>query len=167
MSQHSILLVDDSPSILKALRRTFELEDWETICVPSASEALKTLADRSVDVIISDETMPEISGTELLERVRELYPSIIRMMLTGATDIEVAKRAINQGAIYRFFTKPWQDHELLLAIMHALKVRDLEIENSKLKSSVRKQEHLLQDLESQYPGITERRLTEDGAIIID
>jgi len=167
MPQHRILLVDDSPSVLKALRRTFALEDWDTICATSAAGAMKVLAEQDVDIIITDETMPGITGTELLEQVRDLYPEIIRIMLTGATDIEVAKRAVNQGAIYRFFTKPWEDYELLLAVMHALKARELEEENVRLKSSVKKQEQFLSELENEYPGIAERRLTDDGAIIID
>ena len=167
MSQPKILLVDDSPNILKALSRTFALEDWEIICAPSATEALTKLAHEEVDIVISDENMPGMTGTELLNKARELYPNVVRMMLTGATDIEVAKRAINEGAISRFFTKPWEDYELLIGVQQALRVKQLEGENKQLKASVQQQETLLAELESEYPGIAEKRLAADGAIIID
>ncbi len=167
MPQHRILVVDDSPNILKALRRTFALEGLETVCASSAAEAIGVLANQEIDVIISDENMPGCVGSDLLEQVRDLYPGVIRMMLTGETDIDVAMRAINQGAIHRFFTKPWDDHELLVAVMHALKMKELETENRQLKSSVKKQERLLKELENEYPDIADRRQAEDGAFIID
>jgi len=167
MPKHNILFVDDSPNILKALRRTFALEDYSIICATSADEALAVLAHDDIDVVVSDENMPGISGTEFLAQVREQYPDIVRMMLTGATDIEVAKGAINEGAIARFFTKPWEDYELLIGIQQALRVKELEQDNEKLRSSIRERDQLLQELEGEHPGITERRLAEDGAIIID
>ena len=167
MPQYKILFVDDSSCILKALRRVFALEDYGIVCATSAAEALTVLSHDDIDVVVSDENMPGTSGTELLVQVREQYPDVVRMMLTGATDIEVAKGAINEGAIARFFTKPWEDWELLLGIQQALRVKELEQENKHLKSSVKKQDQLLQELEREHPGITERRLTEDGAIIID
>ena len=167
MSQPKILLVDDSQSILKALRRTFALEDFNVTCASSAAEALAVLAKNDIDIIISDENMPGVSGTVLLQQARELFPSVIRMMLTGATDIEVAKNAINQGAIWRFFTKPWDDFELMTSVKQALKVRDLERENDRLKVSLRHQTELLRNLEEEYPGIADKRVSSDGAIIID
>ncbi|MCD6250103.1 MAG: response regulator [candidate division Zixibacteria bacterium] len=167
MSQPKILLVDDSRSILNALRRTFALENWDIICAASATEALAALAHAEVDVVISDENMPGMCGSEFLKQVRELYPNVVRMMLTGATDIDVAKRAINQGEISRFFTKPWEDYELLVGVQQALRVKELESENEHLKASVKRQDHLLAELESEYPGIADKRLAADGSIIID
>ena len=167
MSQHSILIVDDSPNILKALQRTFRLESYTTVCANSAKEAMVILSKEAIDVIISDENMPGVSGTELLKQVHDLYPDIIRMMLTGATDVEVAKNAINRGEIWRFFTKPWDDFELLTAVRQALKMCNLGRENMELKSSVQKQERLMRQLEREYPGITEKCLAPDGSIIID
>ena len=167
MPQYKILFVDDSSSILKALRRVFALEDYGIFCATSAAEALTVLSRDDIDVVVSDENMPGISGTELLVQVREKYPDVVRMMLTGETDIEIAKGAINEGAITRFFTKPWEDWELLIGIQQALRVKELEQENKHLKSSISKQGQLLQELERAHPGITSKRLTEDGAFIID
>jgi len=167
MHQHKILLVDDSPNVLKALQRTFRMEKYSILCASSATEAMEILVNEDIDVIVSDENMPGVTGTELLMQVHDLYPEIIRMMLTGTTDVEVAKNAINRGEIWRFFTKPWDDFELLTAVRQALKMCNLDRENMQLKTEVKKQDIMLQRLEKEYPGITERSLASDGSIIID
>jgi DNA-binding NtrC family response regulator len=70
------------------------------------------LASNTVQVIVSDQRMPDMSGTEFLGRVRDLHPDTIRMVLSGYTDVTTITEAINRGAIYRFLTKPWNDEEL-------------------------------------------------------
>lgn len=167
MCQHKLLLVDDSPSILKALQRAFKSEGYSIFAAGSAQEAMRVLAIEDIDVLITDENMPGVSGTEMLKTVRDTYPNVIRIMLTGMTDIEVAKRAINSGEIYRFFTKPWDDFELLTSVRYALKLKALEQENTQLKSAVGRQEDLLKQLEREFPGIAERKIAPDGSIIID
>ena len=167
MCRFKILLVDDSPNVLKALQRTFRAEDYTTLKAESALEAMAVIENEVIDVIISDENMPGISGTELLRVMKDRYPHTVRIMLTGLTDIEVAKNAINKGEIYRFFNKPWDDFELLISVRYALEQKKIERENARLKSIVRTQEKLLKQLEEQYPGITQKRVAEDGAIIID
>lgn len=162
-----MLLVDDSPEILKALTRTFKLAKYSVFCTESAAEAMKILVDEDVDVIISDENMPGVSGTDLLKMARDMYPKVIRMMLTGSDDIEIAKRAINEGEIWRFFTKPWGDFELLVAVRQAVQMRRLDRENTALKSTIRKKDELLAALKKEHPGIAEKTLAADGAIIID
>ena len=168
MSQsNTILLVDDSPSILKALQRTLRAEGYRTYTANSADEALKVLDGVEIDLIVTDENMPGTTGTKLLQIVRDRYPDIVRFMLTGATDIDVAKNAINKGEIRRFFTKPWDDFELQIAVRQALDQKHLERENQRLRTVVREQEDMLKDLESKYPGISEKRVEADGTIIID
>jgi DNA-binding NtrC family response regulator len=167
MQQFKILLVDDSLCILKALRRIFKPEGYNIFMAESARDAMEIIAKEDIDLIITDQNMPEVSGNELLKTIRKLYPDIIRIMLTGLTDIEVVKNAINTGEIYRFFNKPWDDYELLVSVRYALKQRALENENAHLKSTVNKQDSLLKQLEKEYPGIMEKRVNEDGAIIID
>lgn len=167
MCRFKILLVDDSPNVLKALQRAFRAEGYTMLTAESAQEAMAVLEKEAVDVIISDENMPGISGTELLRLVKERYPDTVRIMLTGLTDIEVAKNAINNGEIYRFFNKPWDDFELLISVRHALQQKTVERENARLKSIVKTQEETFKQLEEQYPGITQKRVAEDGAIIID
>lgn len=167
MYQSKILLVDDSEYILKALRRTFADEDYVIFTAKSASEAINILNAENIDLLITDENMPGVTGTDLLKTMRRQYPDVIRIMITGLTDIEVAKNAINNGEIYRFFNKPWNDFELLVSVRHALNQKMLEKENTQLKSVVRRQEELLHQLEEEYPGISEKNISEDGAIIID
>jgi DNA-binding NtrC family response regulator len=167
MCQFKILLVDDSPNVLKALQRTFRAEGYTMLTAESAQGGMAVLEKEVVDVIITDENMPGISGTELLRLVKERYPDTVRIMLTGLTDIEVAKNAINNGEIYRFFNKPWDDFELVVSVRYALKQKLVEQENARLKSIVKTQEEMFKRLEEQYPGITQKRVAEDGAIIID
>ena len=167
MSQPKVLLVDDSPNILKALQRTFKLANYSIDCAESAAEAMKILMNGDIDVIISDENMPGVSGTDLLKMSRDMYPDVIRMMLTGSDDMEIAKRAINEGAIWRFFTKPWDDFELLVAVRQAVQMKRIDAENRVLKETVMKKDELLESLKKEHPDIAVRNMTPDGAIIID
>ena len=167
MRQFKILLVDDSQNILKALQRSFRNEGYKIFTAGSAKEAMGILDRERVDLIISDQNMPEIAGGELLRLVRIRYPRIIRMMLTGLTDFELAKEAINKGEIYRFFNKPCDDFELLLSVKYALKHKYLEEENSLLKKSLMEKEEMLRQLEGKFPEITKKMVTKDGSIVIE
>ena len=167
MSEFTLLLVDDSPNILKAMARVFRPEGYNLLLAGSAKEAIEIMTNEKVDLIITDENMPGLSGTDLLRVVREAHPSVVRFMVTGADDIEVAKNAINRGEIYRFFTKPWDDFELLVCVKQALAYRMVLLENEKLKKRIIDGEAVLRDLERQHPGIADKRLSEDGAYIID
>ncbi|MCK5124615.1 MAG: response regulator [candidate division Zixibacteria bacterium] len=168
MQEFSILLVDDSESMLKALTRVFKYsENHELFTALDGKGALDILGSQSIDLIITDENMPNMSGTELLNTVRTLYPHVMRFMLTGETDIEIAKRAINDGQILRFFTKPFDEFELLIAVKYAFDLKKLERENSRLKEVVKEQGAYLKNLEAKYPGIASKKLSEDGAYILD
>ncbi|RKX20080.1 MAG: response regulator [Candidatus Zixiibacteriota bacterium] len=167
MSQFKLLLVDDSHNILKSLKRVFLSEGYDIHFADSAENALKVLNVEPIDLIITDENMPGTSGTDLLIRIKDLYPEIIRIMITGASDIEVAMKAINAGQIYRFFTKPWNDFDLLLAVRYALKEKALKIENKELKKVIKSQQCILEKLEDEHPGIGEIKVDEEGCIIIN
>ena len=167
MNNFKILLVDDSQNVLSALKRTFRPENYELFFALSATEALDILKKETIDLIISDENMPEVSGTDLLKLVRAKYPSMIRIMLTGLVDFETVKNAINKGEIYKYLNKPWDDFELLLTVKYALRQKALEEENQLLKSNLRNQENILRQLELKYPGISEKKMSKDGSIIID
>lgn len=167
MPQYNVLLVDDSRNILKALERALRGDGYRLFMAQSADEALIVLRSEEIDLIITDENMPGVSGTQLLEIVVEEHPEVIRFMITGATDIEVAKRAINQGAIRRFFSKPWDDFELQVAVQQSLEHRRVQRENKRLREIVQGQEAILRELEDKYPGISDRRTAEDGTYIID
>ncbi|MDR3411557.1 MAG: EAL domain-containing protein [Formivibrio sp.] len=125
-SQPTLLLVDDEPNIINALRRIFHHEGYRIVCANSAAVALELMALNRIDVILSDQRMPEMTGVELLSRIKELYPSTIRIVLSGYSDINDITDAINKGAIYKYFTKPWDD-EILCEEMRKI-FRDLREE---------------------------------------
>src|SRR5579863_8243502 len=102
----SVLLVDDETHVTDALSRHFPKQRYEILRANSAAQALDVLARRAVDAIVSDERMPGETGTELLAKVRRLYPKTIRIVLSGQASLEAAVRAINEGEVYRFFLKP-------------------------------------------------------------
>lgn len=168
MQRFNILLVDDSAPMLNSLKRVFKyFEEYVVSTALDGQAALNILGAEDIDLVISDENMPGISGTELLNTIRTLYPDVMRFMLTGRTDIEVAKKAINNGQIMRFFTKPFDEFELLISVRYAYDQRKLQKENSSLKKVVESQRALLEQLEDKHPGITELKRSEDGAYILD
>ncbi|SIR29510.1 PAS domain S-box-containing protein/diguanylate cyclase (GGDEF) domain-containing protein [Aromatoleum tolulyticum] len=120
-ARETILLVDDESSILSALRRTLRREGYEILVAGSAEEGLSVLAKHPVQVIVSDQRMPGMSGTEFLSRVKVLYPRTVRMVLSGYSEISAVTDAINRGAIYRFLSKPWDDEQLKDEVRGALR----------------------------------------------
>lgn len=110
----TLLLVDDEPNVISALRRVLRREGYRILSAGSAREGLEVLAREPVQVILSDQRMPEMSGAEFLSRVKDIHPDTVRIVLSGYTELESIIRAVNEGAIYKFLTKPW-DEELLRA----------------------------------------------------
>ena len=104
----TILFIDDEPNVLDALRRKLREYDkhWTMIFSHSGVEALEIIGKRAVDVVVTDQTMPKITGLELLHELQIRHPDIIRILLTGNSDQETAVAAINEGKVFRFFTKP-------------------------------------------------------------
>lgn len=111
-SARTLLLLDDEENVLRSLVRLFRQDGYRLLTASSVSEAFDLLARNDVQVILSDQRMPDMSGTEFLSRVRDLYPDTVRLVLSGYTDLETITEAINQGAAYRFLTKPWSDNDL-------------------------------------------------------
>lgn len=110
--QRTLLLVDDEPRISAALARMLRPDGYRILIAGGGAEALEMLAINTVQVIISDQRMPEMSGTELLDTVRQMYPNTIRMILSGYTDLDVVTDSVNRGAVFKFLTKPWDDDRL-------------------------------------------------------
>lgn len=133
----TLLFVDDEPNILSALKRVFFDDDFEILTATSGKEALKMMEGQPVQLVISDQRMPEMSGTELLAKIREKNPEIMRVILTGFADMDAAVEAINSGQIYQFIFKPWNDEELRSVVVRALEHFDLEGENKRLLSQLK------------------------------
>ncbi|HEX5804160.1 MAG TPA: EAL domain-containing protein [Azospira sp.] len=125
----TLLLVDDEPHVLASLSRLLRREGYQILTAGNAQQAFDLLARNTVHVVVSDQRMPDMSGTEFFARVRQLYPQTIRLILTGYTDLDSVTDAINRGAIYKFLTKPWDDDQVREQIREAFRVvRDRERE---------------------------------------
>ncbi|MEL6460761.1 MAG: response regulator [Cyanobacteria bacterium J06636_27] len=123
--KQKILVVDDEPDNLDLLYRTFR-RDFQVLKADSGSNALKILAEEGeVAVIISDQRMPEMKGTEFLSKTLPQFPDTVRIILTGFTDIEDLVDAINAGQVYRYITKPWDPEELKGVVQRAAETYDL------------------------------------------
>ena len=166
MNISNILIVDDEKSVLEALKRSFLDDPYVVYSAGSAVEGLDILSENKIKVVISDEMMPGMSGADFLAKVSNVYPNVIRVMLTGQASLAAAIKAINKGEIYRFFTKPWDDFELRFAVKSAVEKFDLEEENRSLLDIVRKQALNLKLIEKEFPGITELEYDEKGRIIV-
>ena len=143
MSVPAVLIVDDEPNVCQALRRAMHREPYEVLSAASAEEALKLLGERDIDVVIADENMPGLKGSMLLARIRNQWPDVVRMMLTGDARLETVVSAVNRGEIFRFFIKPANEAEIIVSVREALKNRALQRENGRLLDTVRRQNESL------------------------
>lgn len=146
--EHRILLVDDEESITKSLYRLLRKEGWgiEMCNSGEAALALVSGADTPFSLIISDQGMPGMTGSEFLEKAAEIMPESVRFLLTGYSDIRAVEDAINKGKISRYLTKPWNDSSLLLHIQRAIEDVELRRENERLNQLTRKQNKQLYDI---------------------
>lgn len=135
----SILVVDDEQSVRVALGRLLEMAGYAVSVAESGEEGLSVLSRIPVQVVISDNHMPGMSGIDLLKLVRVRYPHIMRIMLTGDPDPETPVRSINEGEVYRFVRKPWNNADLKTILHFAFEVIDLEEERGRLIALVRKE----------------------------
>ncbi len=137
-----VLYVDDEEHNLTAFKATFRRE-YDVYTAISAEEGRAVLAAEKINIIITDQRMPHITGVEFLESIIEEFPEPIRILLTGYTDISAVIDAINKGQIYRYITKPWDEQDLKVTINNAYEVYYLRQENKELmKSLLRANEQL-------------------------
>ncbi|MEJ2684237.1 MAG: response regulator [Candidatus Sulfobium sp.] len=162
----AVLIIDDEPNVLAALKRTLVDEPYEIYSANNGADGLEMMRRGTIKVVISDEKMPAMSGTEFLARAKECCPDTIRIMLTGYASLEAAMKAVNKGEIYRFFSKPWNETELRLSIRSALEKYNLEAENRRLLKIVKRQAINLRLIESQYPNITKLQKDREGNLIL-
>ncbi len=133
---HSLLLVDDDPRVTQALRRTLRAAvPWDVQTANSARDAIGMLEREHFDVVISDERMPEVSGSELLREVRRRWPETTRIILTGEASLESTIRAINEAEIYRFLTKPCRTDEIVACIEGSLRAKGVQAPTAPLQTT--------------------------------
>jgi len=123
-SAHTLLVVDDEPSILSAIQRVLHKEAYRVLTAGSAGDALDLLARNAVQVILADQRMPEMNGTEFLRRVKDLHPNTVRIVLSAYADLDTITHAVNEGALYKFLAKPWEDDLLREQIRDAFRHYD-------------------------------------------
>ncbi|MGF1579141.1 MAG: ATP-binding protein [Gemmataceae bacterium] len=129
--RHSLLVVDDEPDMVLTIKALLRSE-YNVLGATRASEGLRILEQEQVHIVMSDQRMPEMTGIEFLSRLRELYPDTVRLLFTGYADLQTVVDAINQGNVYRYVTKPWQQHELHEVLRQAAEHYDLIAERKRL-----------------------------------
>ncbi|MGD9787774.1 MAG: HD domain-containing phosphohydrolase [Sulfuricellaceae bacterium] len=143
----SLLFVDDEPNILSALKRLFRPLGYQVFTAESGDAGLEILRGGApIDLVVSDMRMPGMGGAEFLERVRQQWPDVVRILLTGYADMESTVAAINRGEIYRYIAKPWDDHEVVLIVRQALERKFLEEERRRLVALTQRQNAELKEL---------------------
>lgn len=133
----TLLLVDDEQNIVSALKRVLRLDGYQILLANSGQEGLEVLAANAVDVIVSDQRMPGMIGADFLRAAKDLYPKTIRIMLSGYTELQSVTDAVNEGAIYKFLTKPWDDDQLRSHIAEAFRLKEVDDENERLNLALR------------------------------
>jgi len=154
---HTILCVDDEENILSSLKRLLRKEGYRLLTAPSGAEGLKLLEENSVHLVISDQRMPRMDGTQFLAKVKEGYPDAIRIILTGYTDVDSITESINKGHVYKFLLKPWNDQSLKLEIKQALEQYDLIQTNKTLHEKVLEQNEELKTMNENLEALVSER----------
>lgn len=157
---HTVLCVDDEVNILQTLKRLLRKENYQLLTAASGKEGLEILANNDVHLVISDQRMPEMSGTEFLAEIKDRFPDVIRIILTGYTEVDAITESINRGHIYKFFLKPWNDDNLKLEIRKALDQYDLIKANEHLTRTIIRQNEILKEMNDELEGKVEKRTRE-------
>lgn len=168
-----IMVVDDEQMVLDAIRREIKSPGREILLYEKSMEAAQALEHEDFDLIITDYRMPEMDGVQLLERAKRLKPRTLRVVISGESDWQFLKDAINYAEIYRFISKPWNEFDLKSTVEQALAYADLQKRNAELLAEVHSQQSKIEQqrreiarLEKSSPGITHIDRDEDGAIVI-
>lgn len=127
MEKRTVLFVDDEERLLASLKRGLLSEPYNTLFVNSGKKALDILEQQAVHVLVTDMRMPEMGGLELLRTVKQKYPHIVRMVLSGYTQVSTVLTAVNQGEVFRYITKPWKlEEEFKPAIREAVEYYEFQ-----------------------------------------
>jgi signal transduction histidine kinase len=130
-AKHCLLVVDDEPDLVQSVVDLLRFE-FRVLGATRATEGLTIMKREKVDIVMTDQRMPEMTGVEFLKVLRESYPDTTRLLFTAYADIEAVSDAINQGSVYRYISKPWEPHELREVLRQAVEYHDLLLERKKL-----------------------------------
>lgn len=146
----TLLVVDDEPAILHALQRLFRPFDYHVLTAGGGEEGLQVLEHEPVDLVISDIRMPGMGGIQFLTRVAERWPDSVRIVLTAYGTRQESMAAINQGHVYGYIAKPWEDHDVYLMVRHALEKKRLDAERLRLTAACARMGRMLDVSADQY-----------------
>ncbi len=164
--EKNILVVDDEETVRDSLASILSREGYRVSMAESGDEALRILKDQPIQLVISDHNMPQMTGIEFLKLVRERHPHVLRIMLTGDPDPQTIIRSINEGEVYRFIKKPWDNTMLRVTVYFAFETVVLEEENRRLIAALRRQMSFLRDLEKDFPYLAAVTRDEDAALLL-
>lgn len=156
----TLLFVDDEANILKALKRLFRPQGYKIITAGNGLEGLTILEQQPIDLVISDMRMPEMDGAAFLEQVAERWPDTVRFLLTGYADITSTIKAVNEGQIYRYISKPWEDNDIILSVKRALEQKNIKAERDRLQALTLKQNEELTELNASLEDKVQARTSE-------
>lgn len=162
----TILLVDDEDQVRDALTKVLEREGYTIHTAHGPTEALQILAREPIKLVISDHRMPDMTGIEFFRLIRERHPHVCRIMLTGDAERETIIRAINEGEVYRFLPKPWNNTMLRVTVYFAFETIQLEEENRRLVQALRRQLHFVRNLERDYPYLAALARQEEAELLL-
>jgi DNA-binding NtrC family response regulator len=164
----TILFVDDEPAVTRAIGRVLSSQPgFEILTATSAAEALDVLRTRTIDVLVSDIDMPEMTGLELVRRARRDFPTTLRILLTGAGTMDRAVNAINEGEVVRFFTKPFELDRFIRAL-NELRESILMLRRERHTEAQRERcDELFKWIDEHYPGTLDFTRNDAGEVIID
>jgi DNA-binding NtrC family response regulator len=163
----TVLLVDDEPNVSSALKRALMHEPFEFLSATSGEQALEIMAEHPVHVVVADEQMPGMQGSQLLAIVRRRYPRVVRFILSGQATLESAVRAINDGEVHRFFLKPCNAVDLSFSIKQAVVHQLLTEQSRNLLRSYQKQASLIGQLQRKGSDLLRLDTDTQGALVFD
>jgi DNA-binding NtrC family response regulator len=164
--ERNVLVVDDEESVRQGVLAVLEREGYRVYLAENAQQGLEILRDHPIQLVITDHNMPDMTGIEFLKLIRERYPDVMRIMLTGDADPAVIVRSINEGEVYRFIKKPWDNVTLRVTVYFAFEVVQLQGENRRLVAALRQQMTFLKELEQAFPYISARSRDEKAELTL-
>ena len=157
MRDRVLLCVDDEVSVLRSLKRCLRKEDYQIVTALGGAEGLAALEAHPAQVVLSDQRMPGMVGTAFLRQVKEHYPETVRVMLSGYAEVHAILESINEGEIYRFLPKPWNEEELKITLRQCFDRHDLIRQNRDLVGQIQQQNDTLQGLNETLEQLVEER----------
>ena len=152
-----ILILDDEENNVSAISRLLRTEpDMQVEGYTSAAEALRRAEESAFDVVVSDYRMPEMDGTQFLEKFRQLQPNAYRIIVSAFSDVEMLRKAINQAQIHRFVQKPWDGFILVEAIRHGAEQAEMHDELQRLRKQVEEQAATISRLNERLEQFSEK-----------